>query len=52
MSKDYDFINSIIAESKIQTLELEIAKLQIENSELKKKLEGLNNIGEDATNYE
>ena len=39
MSKDYDFINSIIAESNIQTLQLEVAKLQAENVKLKKMLE-------------
>jgi hypothetical protein len=51
MSKDYDFINSIIIESKVQILELEIAKLQMENSELKKKLEEFNKVSEVITNY-
>ena len=41
MSKDYDFINSIIAESHIHSLELEVAKLRAENAALKDKLKDI-----------
>ena len=41
MSKDYDFINSVIAESQIHSLQLEVAKLRAENTVLKEKLKDI-----------